>query len=67
MVMPRKNGYAACEEIRLIDGSAQCLFVSGYAGDLIERQGELGENAILLNKPIQPQVLLSTIEEILKK
>jgi CheY-like chemotaxis protein len=67
MVMPNKSGKAACHEIRQMGAAVECLFVSGYAGDLIERQGELGAHAILLVKPIQPHVLLSKIEEILKK
>jgi PAS domain S-box-containing protein len=67
MVMPGKSGKAACDEIKIIDGSAVCMFVSGYAGDIIERHGDLGENTVLLTKPIQPHILLSKIAEILKK
>jgi CheY-like chemotaxis protein len=65
MVMPKKSGKVACDEIRQMGGTIECLFVSGYAGDFIERQGELGANTLLLSKPIQPQVLLSKIAEIL--
>ena len=66
MVMPGKSGKAACDEIKQLDGSVRFMFVSGYAGDIIERQGDLGKNAVLLTKPIQPHVLLSKIAEILK-
>jgi hypothetical protein len=41
--------------------------VSGYAEEIIERQGALSENAVLLTKPIQPRDLLSKIAEILQK
>jgi len=67
MVMPRKSGKAAYDEIRLMNSSIDCLFVSGYARDFVEKQGELGENSVLLPKPIQPNVLLDKIAEILKK
>jgi CheY-like chemotaxis protein len=67
MVMPGKSGKEAYNEIKQMGGTIECLFVSGYAGDIIERQGDLGENTILLTKPIQPNVLLSKIAEILRK
>lgn len=67
VVMPRKSGKAAFDEIRQIDASIECLFVSGYANDFIASLGDLGENTILLTKPIKPNVLLSKVAEILKK
>jgi polar amino acid transport system substrate-binding protein len=65
MVMPRKSGKAAYDEIRLTGSTTECLFISGYTSDLIQRRGDLGATAVLLTKPIQPHLLLSRIAEIL--
>lgn len=65
MVMPRKSGKAAYNEIRLMGYATECLFISGYAADIVEKQGDLGEHAVLLTKPIKPNVLLDKIAEIL--
>jgi len=67
MVMPRKSGKVACDEIRQINGAARILLVSGYASDVLERQGDLAADVKLIMKPIHPLKIMSTIAEILKK
>jgi CheY-like chemotaxis protein len=65
MVMPKKSGKDAWDEIRRIDSSIKVIYVSGYAEDIIERQGGLGPDEVLLKKPINPRELLSRIKELI--
>jgi PAS domain S-box-containing protein len=67
MVMPNKSGKAAWNEIRRINNSIKAIYVSGYAADVIERQGDLGPDEMLLKKPIQPKELMDNIRQLLKK
>jgi len=65
MIMPVKSGKAAYDEIRLIQPEAKALFCSGYAPDIIQRQGELGAEVSFIMKPIKPTDLLFKIRELL--
>jgi CheY-like chemotaxis protein len=65
VVMPRKSGRALCDEIRQISCSLKFIFVSGHTHTVIEREGELDVETVLLMKPIMPFELLSKIKEIL--
>jgi CheY-like chemotaxis protein len=67
MIMPKKNGNEAYEEIRKMRPDLRVLFMSGYQSD-ISRQGELsrdGKN--LITKPVMPQNLLKRVREVLDR
>jgi PAS domain S-box-containing protein len=67
MVMPRKSGKTVCDEIRQMNSNAKVIVVSGYASDVLEQQGDLAADVMLIMKPLHPQKFMSMIAEILKK
>jgi len=64
-IMPRKNGREVYEAIKLIDPSASAIFVSGYAEDVISRQGLLEPGINFILKPFAPSALLKKVRELL--
>jgi|GEM_PF-1805561 len=65
IIMPRKNGKDAYEEIRKIRPGIKVIFMSGYTADISRRRGFLDEGLVLLTKPLSPQELLRKIREVL--
>jgi two-component system cell cycle sensor histidine kinase/response regulator CckA len=65
VVMPRKNGEEAFEEIRKARADIRVILASGYPGDVVRRKIKSGENIELISKPILPTVLMKKIREIL--
>ena len=65
VIMPRKNGGDAFEEIRAIRNDVLAIFISGYTGDIIDRQRIRQDGANFLMKPIMPEKLLSLVREVL--
>jgi two-component system, cell cycle sensor histidine kinase and response regulator CckA len=63
VIMPKKNGKEACDEILRLRPGTKCLFTSGYAADILGGQEKADLNFIA--KPIIPNVLLKKIREIL--
>lgn len=66
MVMPRKSGKEAWNEIRQIDGSIKVIYVSGYSEDFIKRRGEFSPDEVLIRKPILPQELLGLVKDMIR-
>jgi PAS domain S-box-containing protein len=66
VIMPRKNGKEACDEIKLMSGKTKVIYVSGHTYSVIEREGELGADAEVIMKPIMPFELLGRIRELMK-
>jgi PAS domain S-box-containing protein len=67
IIMPRKSGRAAFEEIAREFPHAKVLFTSGYTADFIRDRGELGPGMELVMKPVQPVDLLRRIREVLDR
>jgi len=67
VVMPKKSGKEAYEEIRKIRPDIKALFTSGYAVDIIRRKGLLEEGFNFIPKPILPRELLRKVREVLDK
>lgn len=67
VIMPKKNGRNAYEEIRRIKSDIKVLFMSGYTADLIDKQGILGEGLNFIPKPVSMNDLLRKIREVLDK
>jgi len=67
MIMPNKSGKAAYDEIKQIRPDARALFSSGYSANIIPQQGELGENAMFISKPVKPAELMAKVREMLNR
>ena len=65
VIMPRKSGKEAFEEIRAIQPKIKALFFSGYTEDIIQRKRILEEKLPLIHKPVKPLELLTKIRECL--
>ncbi len=67
VIMPKKSGKEAGDEIKKIKPDAKILFISGYTADIIHKRGILEERTDFISKPVTPQVLLAKIREILDR
>ncbi len=65
MVMPRKGGYQAWQEIKRIRPGVPVLFISGYSKDTSQTSSLFKEGLRLLQKPCPPDTLLQAIRETL--
>ncbi|MBA4374480.1 MAG: hypothetical protein C0402_16645 [Thermodesulfovibrio sp.] len=67
MIMPKKSGKEAYEEMRNTDPGIKTLFMSGYTMDMLKAQ-ELAESGLdFVHKPIRSQDLLKKVREILDR
>jgi PAS domain S-box-containing protein len=65
VVMPKKNGEEAYEEIRRVNADIKVIFASGYPSDMIRKKVKLDEHMELISKPVLPTELMKTIRKIL--
>ncbi len=65
VVMPRKDGKQAYDEMRKIRRNVKVIFMSGYSEDTVHSRGILKTGVALLSKPVPPVLLLSKIRETL--
>lgn len=65
VVMPKKNGKEAYEEIRALKPGMQAIFLSGYTADIIDKNGLMGAGLHLINKPLLPNQLLAKVRALL--
>jgi CheY-like chemotaxis protein len=67
VIMPKKSGKDACDEIRKMGSDIRTIFISGYPPDVILKRGLLEEGRDLIRKPVSPQNLLRKIREVLDR
>jgi PAS domain S-box-containing protein len=65
MVMPKKNGKDAADEIDKVQPGVRILFMSGYSVDMIKKQGMIEEGLEYIQKPVSPKALLKKVRELL--
>jgi polar amino acid transport system substrate-binding protein len=65
MIMPKKNGKDAFDEISRIHPGVKVLYSSGYTADFIQNRGVSEEGIELIMKPVQPIELLRKVREVL--
>jgi PAS domain S-box-containing protein len=64
VVMPKKTGKEARDEIASIDPAVQMLFISGYSADILHAQG-LDDVEHFIRKPVSPVDLLRAVRRVL--
>lgn len=67
MVMPRKNGMAACNEIKRMNPAIKVLFTSGYDADITKVKGVFGPEADFIQKPAPTAEFLEKLREVLDR
>jgi CheY-like chemotaxis protein len=67
LIMPKKNGKEACDEIRAMTPDIKVLFMSGYAPDIVRQKVLLDDRMPVVNKPITPTELLKKVRETLDR
>jgi CheY-like chemotaxis protein len=67
MIMPKKSGKEAYDEIRKIKPGIKTLFVSGYTADKMQQEGTIEEGIELMLKPVSPKDLLRKVREVLDR
>jgi len=66
MIMPRKGGKEAYEEIARLRPGIKAIFASGYAADKVRREG-FPAGCEFIQKPAAPEVFLRKIRELLDR
>jgi two-component system cell cycle sensor histidine kinase/response regulator CckA len=67
VVMPKKNGRDAYEEIKKSWPDGRVIFMSGYAGDIVVDKGVEDEKVDFIAKPLSPDKLLAKVREVLDR
>ncbi len=67
VVMPKMNGRALADHLRLLLPTLRVLFMSGYSADNTTRQRALTMGAHFLEKPFSKQTLATKIVEVLNQ
>jgi PAS domain S-box-containing protein len=67
VIMPKKNGKEAMDEISRINAHVKVLFSSGYTAEFMEGRGISGADVDFISKPVQPMELLQKIREVLDR
>jgi CheY-like chemotaxis protein len=67
MIMPKKGGKEAFDEIRTTDPAVPVLFASGYSPDMLRQKSLIENGAAVVFKPLSPQKLLEKVREVLDK
>jgi CheY-like chemotaxis protein len=65
VIMPRKSGKAACDEIRQMSETVKFIFISGHTRADFVADGGPGANDLMMLKPLLPFELLNKIRELL--
>lgn len=67
MIMPKKNGQEAHEEIRKLRPDVKVLYTSGYTADFIQNRGAFDDGTELFMKPVPPIEFMRKIREMLDR
>ncbi|MDI6727898.1 MAG: ATP-binding protein [Thermodesulfovibrionales bacterium] len=67
VIMPKKNGKEAYEEIKKIRPDIKSIFISGYTADIIHEKGILDEGMNFISKPVSPRDILRKVREVLDR
>jgi two-component system cell cycle sensor histidine kinase/response regulator CckA len=65
VVMPRMSGADLSARLRQSQPEIKLLFISGYVGDQIHRQGGLDKDVVFVQKPFSPTSLVGKVRLVL--
>jgi PAS domain S-box-containing protein len=65
VIMPKKNGKEAYEEIKRLMPDIKAVFMSGYTADIVSRKGIIEKGLEFISKPVSPEELLRKVRKIL--
>ncbi len=67
VIMPVKDGKEAYEDMKATEPDIKAIFMSGYTDDTIWRKGILQEGFNFISKPVNPEILMRKIREVLNR
>lgn len=67
MIMPKKNGKEAYQDIKRIKPDIKALFISGYTSDELDRKGCSEDNIDFMVKPVLADDLIIKMREMLDR
>ena len=67
VIMPKKNGKEAYNEVAKMKPGIKAIFASGYPADVVRRKGIIEEGVEFISKPFAPSEFLKTIRKVLDK
>ncbi len=67
LIMPKKNGKEAYDEIRQLRPDIKAIFISGYTAEAIRKKGIFQDDFDFISKPVLPSTLLCKVREVLDK
>jgi PAS domain S-box-containing protein len=65
IVMPRVGGLELAAHLSATHPRARVLYISGYSADSLRPPSDVGDRAVVLEKPFTPDALLRKVREVL--
>ncbi len=65
VLMPKKNGKEAYEEIKKARPDIKVIFTSGYSADVLHKKGIVEEGINFISKPISPNEFIAMVRKVL--
>jgi len=65
VIMPGQSGKEVYDELKKERPDIKMLFVSGYSADILTKKGIMGEKINFVSKPVNPDVFLKKVRDIL--
>jgi two-component system, cell cycle sensor histidine kinase and response regulator CckA len=65
VIMPKKNGKAAFDEIKKVNPDIKVVFMSGYTAEVLKTQMITGSDVHFVQKPASPRFLLKKVRDAL--
>lgn len=67
IIMPGQSGKDLHNELMMIAADIKVIYVSGYPADVLAKKGFIDSDVNFISKPVNPEVLLQKIREVLEK
>lgn len=65
VIMPKKNGMVAYDEIRAIEPGMKVIFASGYSTEAVNEKAQKEADIVAISKPYLPSNLLTIVRGVL--